>query len=88
MTHWTADELARLDGADEMHIAGRRADGSHARAVIVWMVRLGDEVYTRSVNGADAAWFRATRALREGHINAETVANWGQNPRRTRSQAT
>lgn len=73
MTHWTADELARLGGADEMHIAGRRADGSHARAVIVWMVRLGDEVYTRSVNGPDAAWFRTTRPLREGHINAAGV---------------
>lgn len=75
MNHWTADELARLDGADEMHIAGRRADGSPARAVIVWMVRLGDDLYTRSVNGPEAAWFRNTRPLREGHINAAGVDN-------------
>ena len=26
------------------------------------MVRLGDDLYTRSVNGPDAAWFRGTRA--------------------------
>ena len=33
------------------------------------MVRLGDDIYTRSVNGPDAAWFRGTRARHEGHIS-------------------
>jgi hypothetical protein len=58
VTAWTPDELARLDGADEMRVAGTRRDGSLRTPVIVWMVRLGDDLYTRSVNGPDAAWFR------------------------------
>ena len=69
MTSWTSDELTRLADADEMHIAGTRSDGSLRTPVIVWMVRLGDEVYTRSVNGPDASWFRGTRARHEGHIS-------------------
>jgi hypothetical protein len=73
VTTWTSDELTRLDGADEMRVAGTRRDGSLRTPVIVWMVRLGDDLYTRSVNGPDAAWFRGTRAKHEGHISADGV---------------
>ena len=73
MTSWTADELTRLDGADEMRVAGTRRDGWLRTPVIVWMVRLGDDLYTRSVNGLDAAWFRGTRASHLGHISANGV---------------
>jgi hypothetical protein len=67
---WTSEELTLLDGTDEMRIAGRRNDGSLRTPVIVWMVRLGDDLYTHSVNGPDAAWYRGTRARREGHVGA------------------
>ena len=73
MTSWTSDELTRLADADEMHIAGTRSDGSLRTPVIVWMVRLGDDLYTRSVNGPDASWFRGTRANHQGHISANGV---------------
>jgi hypothetical protein len=69
MSGWTADELNQFDDTDAMHIAGRRGDGSLRTPVIVWMVRLGEDLYTRSVNGSDAAWFRGTRHTREGHIS-------------------
>ena len=73
MTSWTSDELTRLDDADEMRVAGTRRDGSLRTAVTVWMVRLGDDLYTRSVNGPDAAWFRGTRTHHQGHISAGGV---------------
>jgi len=38
--------------------------------VIVWVVRLGEDLYTRSVNGPDAAWFRGAQLQHEGHISA------------------
>ena len=69
MTQWTADELTQIARADEMQIAGRRRDGTDCKPVIVWMVRLGDDVYTRWVNGPDAAWFRGAPARHEGHIH-------------------
>ena len=54
MTTWSPSELAGVDGADELDIATRRADGT-LRTARVWVVRHGDELYVRSVNGRDAA---------------------------------
>lgn len=69
MTRWTPDELTRIAEVDEMHIAGRRRNGTDRNPVIVWMVRLGDDVYTRSVNGPEAAWFRGVHVRHEGRIS-------------------
>ncbi len=38
--------------------------------MIIWVVRLGDDLYVRSVNGRTAAWFRHTQVRYEGHIQA------------------
>jgi hypothetical protein len=56
VTTWSPSELAAVDGADELEIATRRADGTLRTARIVWVVRHGDELYVRSVNGRDAAY--------------------------------
>jgi hypothetical protein len=69
MSTWSPDELTRIAETDEMHIAGWRRDGTDRKPVTVWMVRLGDDIYTRSVNGPEASWFRGTRASHEGHIS-------------------
>ena len=39
----------------------------------IWVVRHGDDLYVRSVNGRTAAWFRATQERHEGHIEAGGV---------------
>jgi hypothetical protein len=36
-------------------------------------VRLGDDLYVRSVNGRTSAWFRGAQTLHEGHIRAGGV---------------
>jgi hypothetical protein len=72
-TAWTNDQIDRLGEAQEIRVAGRRRDGSLRTPVIVWVVRVGDDLFTRSVNGAYAAWFRGTRVRREGHISAGGV---------------
>ena len=54
-TAWTSTELATIDGAVEIEVATRRADGTVRTARIVWVVRHGDSLYVRSVNGTDAA---------------------------------
>jgi hypothetical protein len=73
MSGWSTDQLDRISGAQEMRIAGRRRDGSLRKPAIVWMVRVGDDLYTRSVNGAAAAWSRGTRVRHEGRISAGGV---------------
>ena len=68
---WTTDQLDRISEAQEMHIAARRPDGSVRKPVIVWMVRVGDDLYTGSVNGADAA-YRAKYGQYPGPVAAIT----------------
>ena len=74
MTAWSVDELTRIGSAEELEIAPRRRDGSLARSRTIWVVRHGDDLYVRSVNGRTSAWFRGTQARHEGHIEAGGVS--------------
>jgi hypothetical protein len=59
--------------ADELAIAVRRPDGTLRKGVTIWVVRLGDSLYVRSVNGPGAAWFQHARATHAGRISAGGV---------------
>ena len=59
---WTADELARIEGATELRLASRRRDGTLRPFVRIWVVRAGDDVYVRSAYGHDNGWFRRAQA--------------------------
>ena|SRR5579859_2423466 len=72
-TAWSTRELDEIAARDELRVAPRRADGSLTKSRIVWTVRVGDDVYIRSVNGADGAWYRSTRARHEGHVSIGSV---------------
>jgi hypothetical protein len=73
MTNWTTDELSKIEAADELRIASVRGDGTLRDAVTIWVVRLGDDLYVRSVNGCASAWFRGTQDRHEGHVQAGGV---------------
>jgi len=70
MTTWTSDELNKIGTAEELEIATLRRDGTLRNAVTIWVVRHGDDLYVRSVNGRTGAWFRSTQVRYEGHIQA------------------
>jgi hypothetical protein len=73
MTAWTSDELTRIEATDELQIASRRRDDTLRRPTTIWVVRLGDDLYVRSVNGRTGAWFRGTQVRHEGRIWARGV---------------
>jgi len=68
MTDWAKDELDRIGGAEELRIASLRRDGTLRRPVIIWVVRIGDELYVRCANGREGAWFRGVLTRHEGRI--------------------
>jgi hypothetical protein len=70
MTTWTSDELNKIGTAEELQIASLRGDGTLRNAVTIWVVRVGDELYVRSVNGRSSAWFRGTQIRHAGLIRA------------------
>jgi len=73
MTIWTSDELNMIGTAEELRIASFRNDGTLRKPVTIWVVRLGDNLYVRSVNGRTSAWFRGVQTRHEGHIQAGGV---------------
>lgn len=72
-TMWTEQDLSEIEHNDEMHLAPRRPNGTMAKPRVVWAVRVGDEIYVRSVKGAEGAWYKTTRGSHEGHVNAGAV---------------
>ena len=45
MTTWTSTELNRIGKAEELQIASLRRDGTLRKPVIIWAVRVGDDLY-------------------------------------------
>jgi hypothetical protein len=73
MPTWTNDELTRIGTAEELQIASRRGDGSLRNPRTIWVVRVGDDLYVRSMYGRTGGWFPATQVRHEGHIRAGGV---------------
>lgn len=73
MTTWTNEELKRIGNAEELQIASLRKDGSLRSMRIIWVVRVGDDLYVRSVNGRASDWFRGVQTRHEGLIRAGGV---------------
>jgi hypothetical protein len=73
MTSWSSEELANIGDAEELAIASRQPDGTLRQFVTIWVVRSGDDLYVRSVNGRAGTWFRSAMAAGEGRIRAGGV---------------
>ena len=73
MTGWTTDQRDRLGRAGELRIGGLRADDTLRRLVVIWAVRVDDDVYVRSVRGPSGAWYRGVQERHEGRIESGGV---------------
>ena len=73
MTTWTSDELSKIGKAEELQIAALRNDGTLRKPVIIWVVRVDDDLYVRSYKGNTAAWYRGVQVRHEGHVQAGGV---------------
>jgi hypothetical protein len=73
MSAWTNDELDAIATAEELQIASVRRDETLRNPTTIWVVRHGDDLYVRSVNGRTSAWFRGTQMRHEGRIWAGGV---------------
>lgn len=70
---WTADELEWIGGAEELTLASVRPNGTLRQPVTMWVVRHGDDLYVRSVNGRGSSWFRGARTRHRARIRAGGV---------------
>ena len=67
MSAWTDNELNKIGDAEELQIASLRQDGTLRKLMTIWVVRLGNDIYVRSVNGRSSDWFRGVQTRHEGH---------------------
>jgi hypothetical protein len=68
MAGWRGEELEEIGSSDELRIASIGPGGALRKPTTIWVVRLGDDLLVRSVNGRAAAWFRGTQVHHEGRI--------------------
>lgn len=73
MTGWARNDLERIGAADDLHLALFKKDGTLHTPVVIWVVRVGDELYVRSYRGHEAAWFRHAQQRYGGRIDAGGV---------------
>ena len=73
MSTWTSDELGKIEAAEELDLASARGNGTLRNPVTMWVVRHGDDLYVRSVNGRRSTWFRGAQARHEAHVQAGGV---------------
>ena len=70
MTKWTEEELTLIGAAEELQLASERRDGTMRSYVIMWVVRVGEDLYVRSAHGPTNPWFRRAKASQAGRIRA------------------
>lgn len=73
MAAWTSDELSKIGNAEELDLASLRSDGTLRKPRTIWVVRVGDELFVRSVNGRGSDWFRGVLTRHQGQIQAGGV---------------
>ncbi len=73
MANWTSDELKKIGTAEELELSSKRSDGTFRNPVTMWVVRVGVDLYVRSVKGRTGPWFRGAQSLHEGRVQAGGV---------------
>jgi hypothetical protein len=73
MAAWTTNELDRIGDAEELTLASARRDGTLRKPVTMWVVRAGDDLYVRSVNGRGSSWYRGALSRHQARIHAGGV---------------
>ena len=70
MTGWSNDELTGIGTAEELQISPRRRDGTLRNPRTIWVVRVGDDLYVRSMYGRGGGWFPGTQVRHQGRTSS------------------
>ncbi|TMC84512.1 MAG: DUF2255 family protein [Chloroflexi bacterium] len=70
MMQWTRDQLEHFGRAEEVQIESFPRGGGRPKPVTTWVVRIGDDLYVRSVRGRNGHWFRGVQETHDGRIRA------------------
>jgi hypothetical protein len=66
MTTWKADGLDAIAETHEIEIVALREDGALRDPVTIWVVRVGEDLFVRSVRGSAGSWYRGSQRRHQG----------------------
>jgi hypothetical protein len=68
---FTAEELKRMDEADDLHVSPFREDGiTYGTPTWIWSVAVDGDLYVRAYNGQNSRWYGAALRQKAGQIIA------------------
>lgn len=68
---FSADELKKIDEADDLKIAPFREDGkTYGTPTWIWEVVVDGELYVRAYNGINSRWYKSALKQKAGRIIA------------------
>ena len=71
MAGWKQEDLRKITGADDLHIAPFRDDGvTYGTPTWIWSVAVGDGLYVRGYHGTESRWYKAALRQEERRIIA------------------
>lgn len=70
MTKWQQLELDKIGASEEIKLSALRNDGTYYNPVIIWVVRVDDNLYVRSYKGAKGSWFKHIQVNLKGKVTA------------------
>jgi hypothetical protein len=73
MAGWTQNELDKIGAAEELQLITFKKGGTPQPPVVIWVVRVGDNLYIRSWRGRSGVWFQQIQGRPEGRIEAGGV---------------
>jgi len=68
MSELSSAELEQIAAAEELKISSRRPNGSDRPFVVIWAVRVGEDIFVRSAYGVENPWYRHAVASGVGKI--------------------
>lgn len=70
MRGWAAEEVKRIAGADDLHIAPLRADAkTYGTPTWVWSVVVDGALYVRAYHGKASSWYQAAMEQSAGRVS-------------------
>lgn len=71
MSGWNKEELKKISGTDDLHIAPFREDGkTYGTLTWIWSVVVNDELFVRAYNGQNSSWYKSAINQKAGRITA------------------
>lgn len=70
---WSEQELERIGAAEELEVAVVTPEGGVRKAVPVWVVRVGDQVFVRTWHRRETGWYGRALTSRRARVTVPGV---------------